>query len=276
MSSGATYIAVIIVLVILIGFVLTMVNLLASTTGSKIRSDMQRVISTYNAIIETKSREIENLNKSRLELNKQRKYTYSSEMYGKNKDMVPNQAIRSSGLFDSSDENSQYIPISSFILPSVEYRSSVLADNYEEIKNDFAFSDKKIKDNVEKISKNVTDEKIVSACKSIINGLSFDGIYELATRKSSDQVKLLKDNLHKKDLEALDTYLDIIEDENKFDMIKFYDWLKRTIKEKSVDVEIRSSSSKNMDEFDSSICDGYRIYVGNKMYDYAISKRDVS
>lgn len=275
MSSGATYIAVIIVLVILIGFVLTMVNLLASTTGSKIRSDMQRVISTYNAVIETKAREIEKLNQDRMAMVQNGKYTYSSEGYGKNKDMVPAGSYNT-GIYNPSDDNNQYIPISSFIIPSVQYRSSVLADNYEEIKNDFAFSDKKIRENVEKVSKNLKDSSLVKACESILEGLSFDGIYELSTRKGAEQVDFLKNNLHKKDLEALITYLDIIEDENKFDAIRFCDWLKRTIKENSSEVEVRSSSSKNVDEFDSSICDGYRLYVGNKMYDYAISKKDVS
>lgn len=275
MSSVATYIAVIIVLVILIGFVLTMVNLLASTTGVKIRNDMQRVISTYNAVLESKAREISSLNEKRMSMTANNtKYMYSSEAYGKNKDMVRGGVV-SFGL-SSNDENSQYIPISSFILPSVEYRSSVLADNYEEIKNDFAFTDKKIRDNVDKITKDVKEDKITSACESIINGLSFDGIYELATMKGAEQVDLLKNNLRKKDMDALDAYLDVIGNVDKFDAIRFYDWLKRTVKEKSCDVEVRSSSTKNMDEFDSSICDGYRIYIGNKMYDYAISKRDVS
>lgn len=276
MSSGATYIAVIIVLVILIGFVLTMVNLLASTTGSKIRSDMQRVISTYNAIIETKAREIENLNNSRPYTKDQERYTYSSEVYGRNKDMIPKNYASGFNSSFNDDVNDQYIPISSFILPSVEYRSSVLADNYEEIKNDFAFTDRIIKENVDKITKENKEGKLLGACQSIVKGLSFDGIYELATRKPNDQVDLLQNSLHKKDLEALNAYLNIIEDENKFDAIRFYDWLNRTIKENSNDVEVRSSSTKNMSEFDSSICDGYRIYVGNKMYDYAISKKDVS
>ena len=87
---------------------------------------------------------------------------------------------------------------------------------------------------------------------------------------------LLKKGLHANDKVVLDRYLEIIDDEEKFDGVKFYDWIKRSIAENSDEIEVRTSSNKNEDEFDPSICDGYRIYIGNKMYDYAISKKDVS
>lgn len=270
MSSGATYIAVIIVLVILIGFVLTMVNMLAKTAGSKIRNDLQRVISTYDAIIEMKAREINQIKEEKANSN----YNYEQRKgLGVNL-LQSNNATPAFRMVEDNDN--QQIPISSFIIPSVEYRSSVLADNYEEIKNSFSFSDRNIKSEVEKIEKDIKQSKFTDACIRIVKGLSYDAIYELATMKSIDQVKLLRSGLHTNDKEVLETYLNIIEDEEKFDGIKFYDWVKRTIAENSDYVEVRTSSSKNQDEFDPSICDGYRIYVGNKMYDYAISKKDVS
>lgn len=270
MSSGATYIAIVIVLVILIGFVLTMVNMLANTAGSKIRSDMQKVISTYDAIIAMKAKEINDMKTEKMNSN----YNYEQR-----KGLGVNLIQRNNGVtttFNSDDNDDQRIPISSFIIPSVSYRSSVLADNYEEIKNSFSFSDRNIKSEVEKIETENKQDKFVDACQRVIKGLSFDAVYELATLKSTEQVDLLKSGLHSNDKVVLENYLDLIEDEEKFDGVKFYDWVKRSIAERSDEIEVRTSSSKNMDEFDPSICDGYRIYVGNKMYDYAISKKDVS
>ena len=270
MSSAATYIAIIIVLVILIGFVLTMVNMLANTAGSKIRSDMQRVISTYDAIIAMKAKEINEMKNEK---------TNGNFNYNRKNEIGENLIQNTKGVistFDSYENDDQRIPISSFIIPSVSYRSSVLADNYEEIKNSFTFTDRSISSEVQKIEKENKQDKFVDACQRIIKGLSFDAVYELATLKSIEQVDLLKKGLHSGDKVVLDNYLDLIGDEEKFDGIRFYDWVKRSIAENSDEVEIRTSSSKNVDEFDPSICDGYRIYVGNKMYDYAISKKDVS
>lgn len=269
MSSGATYIAIVIVLVILIGFVLTMVNMLAKTAGSKIRTDMQKVISTYDSIIAMKAKEINDI---KSESNNGNRTYETRNAYGGNL-LQSNDTPSYNNAIETDDSR---IPISSFIIPSVSYRSSVLADNYEEIKNNFTFSDRNVKGEVERIEKETKQDKFVDACIRVIKGLSFEGVYELATLKSTEQVKLLKDNLHNNDKTVLETYLDLIEDEEKFDGIRFYDWIRRTIDDNSNEVEIRTSSSKDKDLFDPSICDGYRIYVGNKMYDYAISKRDVS
>lgn len=270
MSIGATYIAVVIVLVILIGFVLTMANMLAKTAGSKIRNDMQRVISTYDSIIATKAKEINNMKIEKENSN----YNYEQRKgFGAN--LIQNNYERVS-TYNGFETEDQRIPISSFIIPSVSYRSSVLADNYEGIKNSFAFNERSINNEVEKIGKENKQDKFVDACQRVIKGLSFDAVYELATLKSTEQVDLLRNGLHVNDKVVLENYLDLIEDEEKFDGVKFYDWVKRSIAERSDEIEVRTSSSKNMDEFDPSICDGYRIYVGNKMYDYAISKKDVS
>ena len=270
MSSIATYIAIVVVLVILIGFVLTMVNMLANTAGSKIRSDMQKIISTYDGIIAMKAKEIS-------EMKAEKKY--SNYVYEQNKDLGVNliqNPNRVTSTFNSTNDDDQRIPISSFIIPSVTYRSSVLADNYEEIKNSFSFSDRNVKSVVDKIEAENKHDKFVDACQRVIKGLSFDAVYELATLSSIEQVGLLKKGLHTSDKIVLEKYLELINDEEKFDGVKFYDWVKRSIAENSNEVEVRTSSSKNMDDFDPSICDGYRIYVGNKMYDYAISKKDVS
>ena len=270
MSSGATYIAIVIVLVILIGFVLTMVNMLANTAGSKIRSDMQKVISTYDSIIAMKAKEISELKDQ--QKNSNYNYEHRNEL-GINVSRGSNGAVST---FDMNYNDEQRIPISSFIIPSVSYRSSVLADSYEDIKNSFVFNDRSINHEIERIEKEIKQDKFVDACQRVVKGLSFDALYELATLKSTEQVELLKKGLHSGDKIVLDKYLDLIEDETKFDGIKFYDWVKRSIAENSDEIEVRTSSSKNEDEFDPSICDGYRIYVGNKMYDYAISKKDVS
>ena len=270
MSSGASYIAIVIVLVILIGFVFTMVNILTKTAGSRIRSDMQRIISTYDAIIAMKVKEIDNIKNE-----KEKNINNDMQRNNRNVNLIQKNVVAST-VFDSDDNDYQNIPISSFIIPSVSYRSSVLADNYEEIKNNFSFSDRNVNSEINRIESENKQDKFVDACQRVIKGLSFNGLYELATLNSIEQVELLKKGLHANDKVVLDRYLHLIEDESKFDGVKFYDWVKRFVAENSNTIEVRTSSSKKMNEFDPSICDGYRIYVGNKMYDYAISKKDVS
>ena len=54
MEIGATYISVIIILLVLIGFVLSIIMTLVNTAGKRIRHDMGRVLSSYDYLIDQK------------------------------------------------------------------------------------------------------------------------------------------------------------------------------------------------------------------------------
>lgn len=265
MSSETIFISAVLVLVILIGFVLTIVIFLSRNTFTKIQEDMNRVISAYDSIIAAKTKNIEELELQKEQLNKK------VENIIEVKQEEPKNDNLSTG-----PGNTNNIPISSFILSSANYRNDSLASGYETIKNNFEYSEEDMRKEVKNLIGSEEDKNKYQIIKRFLSELEYNSIYELITKDSKSQLEFFRNKYSGEYSQLLDQYLKEIGDSLNFDSVRFYDWLKRKSQEVSTIPKVRTSSRSNDEEFDPSICDGYQIYVGNKMYDYSISKKDVS
>lgn len=267
MNPMTTFISVILVLVILIGFVLTIAIFLSRSTFSKIQEDMNRIISAYDSIIEAKTKSIEQLELQKEQLNKKVENIIEVKQDETQNEKLPAGTI---------NNNSNNIPISSFITSSASYRNDSLASGYETIKNNFSFSEDQIRTNVINIKETKAEDSTNQIIKRLLSELEYNSIYDLIIKDSKSQLEYFRNKYTGEYQTLLDQYLKEIEDTSQFDSVRYYDWLKRKAQETSTIPKVRTSARNSEEEFDPSICDGYQIYVGNKMYDYSISKKDVS
>lgn len=258
MAVSATYIAVIVILLILIGFVLTVIRTLARSAGTRIRHDMNTILMSYDDVINTKAAQYRDLEAK------------------EDKEQINLLKIK-----ESRKEEQQIVvkektlSASSFIKKEVRHRDSALAEGYDTIKAEFRNIEKEIKNNVDVISKDLEKTKLDEAILRIAENLTLDAVYEISFENSENQLAFFKDTLNSKDMLALDEYLDKTPG-HKFNTVEFYDWIRLNAKEIGTNLEVRSGNSEDKKTvYEPSICEGYQIFTGSKLYDYSISKRDI-
>lgn len=262
MAVSSTYIGVIILLLILIGFVLTIIRTLANSAGTRIRHDMNKILSSYDDIINKKAAEYKELQAQR----------------------------REEGLVESPNvlkkvklENSQQeviikedrISASNFIKNEVKHRDTALAEGYGSIKNMFSGLESNMNDNLKVIQYSSEITMLDEAISRLSKSLSQDSVFELSALPSDEQLAFFKENLKREDMIALDEYLKVLR-KKRFNTIGFYDWIRTNSLEVDDKVIIRTSvRNDEKGDYDPSICEGYQIVTGRKIYDYSISKRDI-
>ncbi len=259
MAISATYIGVIILLVILIGFVLTVIRTLAKSAGTRIRHDMNNLLSSYDDLINEKTaayKDIENKGREeRLNILKVKQHENDTA-----------QVVV---------KETNTISASSFVKKEVKHRDSALADGYDSIKGEFRDYENEADENINIISNYIENTAFDESLQKILEGLTVENVYELSLDNSDSQLEFFKDTLSKKDMAVLDKYLEVTH-KKKFSTIDFYDWVKTRSKEMANKLEVRSGNKGDKKAiFEPSICEGYQIITGDKLYDYSISKRDI-
>ena len=257
MEIGATYISVIIILLVLIGFVLSIIMTLVNTAGKRIRHDMGRVLSSYDYLIDQKmskyNLEAENSEKRKAVnlLKAEDNTTTSKEILVKEKSLSAN----------------------SFLRKEASYRVSSLAQGYDAIKNEFRDYAENVKTAAEKAFGDIKRSDLDNALLRLSEILKIEDVYELSVRSPEEQLEYFKKALKPEDKIALTRYLST--HSKAFSTIDFYDWVKISAMSVYQGVVVRSGN-KNVDsDYDPSICEGCQIIVGDKIYDYSISKRDI-
>lgn len=260
MAISATYISVILLLCVLIGFVLSVILTLTRTTGSRIRKDMNKTLDLYNQLLNSKMEEYSKLQKKDVSTNIMQKESY---------DIHTNQSVQ-----NVSDKFNR-ISSSSYVRKEATHRIASLAKGYDSIKSEFRNYASKIEDTVKSISEENRDNDFEEAITRLNNTLSVDTVYEISLLPNNEQLSFFKEVFDEKDKVALDAYLELFPKE--FNCIDFYDWIKITASSISKEIVIRSGeTSSNVDyEYDPSICEGCQIVTGNRIYDYSISQRDI-
>lgn len=261
MAVSSTYIGVIILLLILIGFVLTIIRTLANSAGTRIRHDMNKLLSSYDDIINKKAAEYKELQAQREE------------------DDVKLNVLQSSAKLENKQPKviikEDRISASNFIKNEVKHRDAALAEGYGSIKNMFRNFESNMNDNLKVIEYNSEMTQLDEAISRLAKSISQDSVFELSELPSDEQLTFFKENLKNEDMVALDEYLKILRNK-KFSTISFYDWLRTNSLEVDDKIIIRTSSRNDeKGDFDPSICEGYQIVTGRKIYDYSISKRDI-
>lgn len=256
MEIGATYISVIIILLVLIGFVLSIIMTLANTAGKRIQHDMSRVLSSYDYLIDQKMSKYNldadnNEKRETVNLLKKDDETTSKEILIKEKSLSAN----------------------SFLRKEASYRVSSLAQGYDSIKNEFRDYAGNVKKAAEKAFGDVKRNDFENALLRLSEILKIENVYELSIRSPEEQLEHFNKVLNPEDKIVLTKYLET--HSKTFSTIDFYDWVKISAMSVYQGVVVRSGNKGLDSDYDPSICEGCQIIVGDKIYDYSISKRDI-
>ena len=259
MGITATYIGVIILLCVLIGFVMSVILTLSTTVSNKIRQDMNRVLDSYDHLLNIKMDEYNSHNI----LLKNDNIKEDEEEIEEGKKSVKTIA-----------DKTQKLSSSSFVRKEASHRISSLAEEYDAIKNEFRNYTKYIDESeLKAISSKKENTKFEKAVLRINELLNAESIYELCLLPNEDQYEFFKNTLKNEDLIAFEKYLEI--HTKKFSCIEFYDWIKTNAISASKEISLRSGDANAKGVYDPSICEGCQIVTGKNIIDYSISKRDI-
>ena len=256
MAVSKTYIAVVILLLVLIGFVLVVIKTLANSASSRIRHDLNRVLTDYNELIEKKTEEYHSWLPKIEELN----------LLKKSKEDFSGSSFKQSAVASLQSA-------ANFVGTGVMHRDKALADGYEAIKTEF----RGINDNLDAVLAAAKAETVSTALgkasKNIVSAMSYASVYDLCTEEPEAQLDFFRKVLSEEDMVALNGFLET--NAGEFDTVTFYDWLKANAAEEQETPSVRSGSTDTNAVFEPSICEGYQVVSGGKLYDYSISKRDI-
>ena len=259
------FVAVVIVLLVLIYFMVIVLRSVVSEVNQKVNGYFLKHLENYDEQFENK-------------------FTQMKEMNEKEEKM--------SRTLRSLERELEAYKVSPFYVPRPIPRD-IYIPTARYIDNDFFVEYKVTKDKLMSIDKqqviyNVMDkvpytgdiDRYNLACE-IISDLDFEGMYNLCSVSSSEQMDILKEALTDEKGEMLSQYIDTLDEESQFDSLQFIDYVKtiRTIEDPHVYVSVGENELDYTEEdkkiicsFDSNICEGIKIIFQNKVYDYSIYK----
>lgn len=259
------FVAVVIVLLVLIYFMVIVLRSVVSEVNQKVNGYFLKHLENYDEQFENK-------------------FTQMKEMNEKEEKM--------SRTLRSLERELEAYKVSPFYVPRPIPRD-IYIPTARYIDNDFFVEYKVTKDKLMSIDKqqviyNVMDkvpytgdiDRYNLACE-IISDLDFEGMYNLCSVSSSEQMDILKEALTDEKGEMLSQYIDTLDEESQFDSLQFIDYVKtiRTIEDPHVYVSVGENELDYTEEdkkiicsVDSNICEGIKIIFQNKVYDYSIYK----
>jgi hypothetical protein len=259
------FVAVVIVLLVLIYFMVIVLRSVVSEVNQKVNGYFLKHLENYDEQFENK-------------------FTQMKEMNEKEEKM--------SRTLRSLERELEAYKVSPFYVPRPIPRD-IYIPTARYIDNDFFVEYKVTKDKLMSIDKqqviyNVMDkvpytgdiDRYNLACE-IISDLDFEGMYNLCSVSSSEQMDILKEALTDEKGEMLLQYIDTLDEESQFDSLQFIDYVKtiRTIEDPHVYVSVGENELDYTEEdkkiicsVDSNICEGIKIIFQNKVYDYSIYK----
>lgn len=255
------YIGAAAVIGILIGFVLLCVIWISRKVSEGIRIRTIDLISAYDVLLETRSRELEELE---AEIERHRK------------------ALAEKGDAEGHTQGEECTVSSGAILNAAErigaaaYRDAALGQTYQKIKSAFQVDPSEILRALE----NESENQGVGPAARLLSDLSYDTVYQLSTIPGQEQSQLLRECLNEDALALLDGYQAT---HKEFSAIGFYDYLRAVAAMEPQRPRLRVSSLSGNEYpdgveviVDPDICEGFQIEFNNTLYDYCIKGRELS
>ncbi len=259
------YIAAALVIGLLIGFVALSVSWLRKTMLQNIRSHTLDLLSHYDEILETKSRELSDL---------------EDEISIREAD----EADRPEERMDSADRNNAEASVTVQTLiqvaeraSAVSYRDAAAGKLYYEIKQSFAFQLDELLPSMP-----VQNPASAGAAETLLKELDFDTVYQLSTLTEQEQMTVLSECLSDAGCQLLADYLTV---HPQFTALGFYDYLKSRAAEESQAVRVYVPADMSREagvreqatvSVDREICEGFQVEMGGKLYDYCIKVKELS
>ncbi|MGI6145495.1 MAG: hypothetical protein ACOYED_06980 [Peptococcia bacterium] len=254
------FLAVIIVMVLMLVFLFVVLKGIVINVGKIAQNNVMRQLSLYDEIIEQREEKLRKLNKAvnrgQLRLVKGR-YKKHPE-YGKNNSSSLKQITISEGNFLDSDFPQKY-----------------------QIVRSFAYNRKQcIKELIEQ-EKSEKTETYTSLIKQLLARFSLDEQYNLSTLEEEDQLIILKEVLSAEEFQLVEKFKEL---HLTFDCLEFFNWLEEEafrfdqsiiVRTAYQDEDYHQLDGRIKTQYDRNLCEGLQVIMGNKLYDFAIHKREI-
>ncbi len=248
-----TFLAVLILMIVLIGIVSVILHSLAVTAVIMVRGDMARLLQSYDRVVEKKTEQVRRL-------------------------QAEKEALEAA--LESRPEPAAAVPQTqetvygaASIPPSAAYRTSALGEGYGTIRDKFRMSAREQDFIVEQVLDETRNdgEGRGALASRLRERLSFDTVFRLSQMSGQEQLELLDTTLDDQDWTLLRDYWSGRGEDAVFAIAAFCDWLDSVAMLESDAVMVRGSETAN-----EAVCEGIQIVVGNKLYDYGINEREIS
>ena len=258
-----TWIAVALVMGLLIGFVTLSIIWTARIVERNIRDRSIELLSTYNKLLEERSREL-----SALDVELERRESELARPPESEEAPAP------------AGEPETAAPPAAFLktaeqLSTTPYQDGGAGEAYRRIRQSFAaMQDAAVMELAAR-----TPEAPTDGAGALLRELPFDTVYRLSTLPGAEQLRLLRESLPAELLGVLEDYAALAP---RFDCIGFYDALKSAAVEEPGAVKLRvapqdaelypAALEVTVDE---NICEGFQVEMDNILYDYAIKSGEI-
>ena len=147
-------------------------------------------------------------------------------------------------------------------------RNSMISQKRENIQRVLAYTEKQ-------------NEALVKCAERIIEEMNLDLTYTLSTLSGEEQIWVLREALDKESLPLLDRY---IEQEEEFECYEFLHWLQSFLQKNSANILIRTGcieddfetlDSRIQMEYDNTVCEGVYMVTKGHVYDFSIRNREI-
>lgn len=247
------FLAVVLVMVLLIGFVLIVLHSLAVSAGVRIRADMVKLLQSYDRVIEVKSAQIKQL---------------QQELEAAPR---PGAAVTVVQPAAEMEEGRKVISVPE----AAEYRHAAFGGSYGVIRDCFFLSERDRQLLAEQVRQEERGTPRGAAAGALRQSLSYDTVFRMAMLSPEEQLRLLDTSLSDNDWLLL---RDFCEEQKAggedFSVTRFCDWLEEISALEGGGIQIRGSGAAGPDG-GGPVCEGVQILAGGRLYDYSINEREI-
>lgn len=260
---GISLIAAVIVMAAMTGFMILAIRQISALLGRQLRQDAVRAMGIYDELLEQRSEKLQELNRRIRE----------REQAGEQVSLLANVA-------DEREETptERFNPVSGIgLMAGAHFRSKAFAADHRAVSQAFDLD----YDGILQQTADQKEERPKGTATRLLAAIPFDTFCELALLPGEQQLKILEDSLASEEGTLLQEFRT---EQQVFDSISFYSWLKGKAKEEQEGIRIYTAQGVRLGALpkgaavsvSESLCEGIRIVMDGTLYDYSISEQEIS
>ncbi|MDR0350187.1 MAG: hypothetical protein LBH64_01385 [Coriobacteriales bacterium] len=264
METVGIFIAVVVVLLVMVGFFFLAFRSVIATVGRFAQNNVLRQAGVLDELIFKKEEALQNL-----QLNITRQQARLDELA-----LAMPQAPATTVLAPDYQ-----------VLAQGAYKDAEFIEEYREIRDNFVFdSGKLVRSVVNQLpgkDELTPEQRKAAIAQEILDGLDIEATYNLMTLSGDDQLALFREVLQGEKLQLLEEYA---ARGGYFETYDFLGWLRQYVFENASTISIRTShrgedfdalDARVTTSYDDTLCEGISIVSGGKLYDFSIQNREI-
>jgi hypothetical protein len=262
MTPVDIFIAVIIVIILMNGFLFVVFKGIVTNVGKLAQNNAVRQLSVYDELIEAREKKLEGLQST-----------------------IAAQKVQVSPDCATGPSSDNRAPVPSFTMPEGDYIDMGFLPNYRMIRESFGVNCSQLIKTVIENNAEKGKASYLALVLQILDRFPLEQRFSLSTLPEDKQLSILKEVLESQQVILLEEYQAVYD---VFDCLEFFAWLEEEACRYNQHIFVRTCRQDedfmkvgNMDrrikiQYDNSICEGVQIIMRNKLYDYSILKREIS